>query len=58
MLVPIFAVLIANIALIVHGVRSLTKSDTSKAISFVTLVMLVLGTYGIAYWELFEFWKI
>ena len=58
MLVPIFAVLIANIALIVHGVKSLTKSDTSRAIGFVTLVMLVLGTYGIAYWELFEFWKI
>ncbi|MBR5359270.1 MAG: beta-lactamase family protein [Lachnospiraceae bacterium] len=56
--VPIFALLIANITLIIYGLKNLSQSGISKARCIMTLVTLALSTYGILYWELFEFWGI
>ena len=56
--IPIFALLIANIALIIYGLKNISKSGISKARSIMTLITLIFSTYGIIYWELFEFWRI
>ena len=54
----IFAVLISNIVLIIHGARKFSQSGVSKARMVLTFIMLAFSTYGIIYWELFEFWRI
>ena len=56
--IGIFAVLISNIVLIIHGARKFSQSGVSKARMVLTFIMLAFSTYGIIYWELFEFWRI
>lgn len=56
--IGIFAVLISNIVLIIHGARKFSQSGVSKARMVLTFIMLTFSTYGIIYWELFEFWRI
>ena len=54
----VFAVLAANILLFSHGIRRFTRSGVSKTRMILTFIMLAFSTYGIIYWELFEFWSI
>lgn len=54
----VFAVLAANILLFAHGIRRFTRSGVSKTRMILTFIMLAFSTYGIIYWELFEFWSI
>ena len=56
--VPVFVLLVANIALIIYGLKNISQSGISKLRSVMTLMTLVFSTYGIIYWELFEFWRI
>lgn len=52
----VFAVLAANILLIAHGIRRFNQGGVSKIRMILTLIMLAFSSYGIIYWELFEFW--
>jgi Beta-lactamase class C and other penicillin binding proteins len=54
----IFAVLIANIAFVIHGVRNFAQREVSKLRMVLTFIILAFSTYGILYWELFKFWRI
>lgn len=54
----IFAALAANVVLGIYGMRNITRSGVSKSRMILTLIMLSFSTYGIIYWEMFEFWKI
>ncbi|MCR5249721.1 MAG: beta-lactamase family protein [Lachnospiraceae bacterium] len=56
--VPVFALLMADIALIIYGIKNHSRSGISKARNVLTLITLALSTYGIIYWELFEFWRV
>lgn len=56
--VPIFVLLIANITLFIYGIKNYSRSGISKVRNIMTLITLAISTYGIVYWELFEFWRI
>ena len=54
----ILAILIANIPLIIYGVRKAFAKEAHKFRTLAIIFTLAFSSIGIIYWNLFEFWKI